>query len=89
MTIIALKLLTEASARGWTFRVDQGDDDGPLKVTGGKKAWQAVKEVGEAGVTFWDDGKRIGWAYFDGAGAGDMRGRRVAGRLLGRARGRR
>lgn len=64
MAITALKLLNEAAKRGWTFAVDQGDDDGPVATRSGAKAWALVKEVVDTHVGFFDaDGTRLGWAH--------------------------
>jgi hypothetical protein len=61
--IAALKLLNEAAAKGWTFKVDQGDE-APIATKSGPKAWALVKEVDEASVGFFDAaGKRVGAAH--------------------------
>jgi hypothetical protein len=76
MTNTALKLLKEAAKRGWSFKVGKPDDGGwtgegyDYEGKGPVAAWNAVKEVGESDVDFFDgDGKRIGWAYLMAPGA--------------------
>jgi hypothetical protein len=62
--ITALKLLKTAAAKGWTFEVDQGDDDGPVATKSGPKAWTLVKEVDEAWVEFFNaTGESLGSAH--------------------------
>jgi hypothetical protein len=60
--IAALKLLKDAQAKGWTFEVDQGEDD-LIKTPSAAFAWTLVKDVGEANVYFYEGQHKVGCAY--------------------------
>ena len=62
--IIALQLLREAQKREWTFKVEDGYDEGPVETASAAKAWELVKGTDEAKVFFYDAGAAyLGWAY--------------------------
>lgn len=62
--ITALKLLREAAALGWTFKVDGGGDEPDYVGASAAAAWEAVKATDEAWVSFRDaQGNKLGRAH--------------------------
>lgn len=60
-SIWALDLLKFAVKQGYTIVVDDGE--GREKFDSAIKAWELIKDVGEAGVHFKKEGEKTEWAY--------------------------
>jgi hypothetical protein len=68
--ITALKLLKEAAAKGWTFKV-YGGGELDYKGPSASAAWEAVKATEEANVVFYSAaGEKLGVAFLMAPGPG-------------------